>query len=436
MSTDAGYKPSFSFYKGSQDVLVAKGDAEFDWAEAASKVRAQIADTLNAQNLSFLFGSGASSLMKDDTQLGVPTMAPLAKEFIETVGTNDDPLFLTAVERKHLKDGIGLNVDRPEFQHNLERLLETLLAFQTAVSKSDSVALLKVGKTVDQAITKAIKFVRTRCSTGAFSSGDTTVLSMYQSFYRKLVYRERTRSRPWVFTTNYDLFNETAMDRLGIPYANGFIGSVERRFNPATFRYSLAEQLDISSQRWSAVDSYVYLCKLHGSVNWIEDDAGFFRIREASQAELPDVERVMIYPTPAKQNASFGSPYVDLFREFQMKVVRDQSVLFVIGYSFGDEHLNNLIFQALTIPSFRMVLLAKPTDQGVVGKLMALGDPRVWIIGGDGPTEGTKAHYFDTFVEHFMPHLPGDKVDRAVQKITEVMGGGGASLLKDIEGLV
>ncbi|WP_235976669.1 hypothetical protein [Bradyrhizobium archetypum] len=46
----------------------------------------------------------------------------------------------------------------------------------------------------------------------------------------------------------------------------------------------------------------------------------------------------MIYPTPAKQNSSLGSPYADLFREFQSRIVREHSVLFTMGYTFGDEH--------------------------------------------------------------------------------------------------
>ena len=35
---------------------------------------------------------------------------------------------------------------------------------------------------------------------------DDTVLSTYEAFYRKLVYRDRVLPRPWVFTTNYDLY--------------------------------------------------------------------------------------------------------------------------------------------------------------------------------------------------------------------------------------
>jgi hypothetical protein len=40
--------------------------------------------------------------------------------------------------------------------------------------------------------------------------------------------------------------------------------------------------------------------------------------------------------------------FSDLFREFQARIVKEQSVLFTLGYSFGDEHVNNIIFQALT----------------------------------------------------------------------------------------
>jgi hypothetical protein len=218
-----------------------------------------------------------------------------------------------------------------------------------------------------------------------------------------------------VFTTNYDHFSELAMDRLGIPYANGFSGVVERRFNPAIFRYALAEQLDVASRKWTAVDAFVYLCKLHGSVTWTEDDHGLFPIKEVWPPESSN--QMLIYPTPAKQNSSLGSPYADLFREFQSRIVREQSVLITAGYAFGDEHLNNIIYQALTIPTFRLVIFAAPDTEGEIAKLRALRDPRIWIIGGNGPTAGTRAHYFDMIVEHFMPQRPSDRIDDAVRKV-------------------
>lgn len=411
----------FSFLKGSEDVIAARAAKQpFEWTPAAGLVRQHLAEAFNATHISFLLGSGCSSCVKDGAELGVPTMAPMAGELIARIGPPDDPQFITDAERKAMLDGLGIDIGADDYKRNLERLMEMLLGFEAVLARSSRPDLSGMRSVVSSLIAKITHHVRLKCTRGAFSGGDDTVLGLYQAFYRNLVYRDRSLPKPWVFTTNYDLFNETAMDRLSIPYANGFSGSVERRFNPSVFRYALAQQLDVSSRKWSSVDNFVYLCKLHGSVNWIEDARGLFPIREAgSGSDLH--ERFMIYPTPAKQSTSFGSPYADLFREFQHRIVRDQSVLVVIGYSFSDEHVNNIIFQALTVPNFRLVLLAAPDADGTIAKLRALADPRVWIIGGPGPAGGRNAHYFDTFVEHFMPEPPGDRVDDAVRKVLETL---------------
>ncbi|TGS14497.1 SIR2 family protein [Mesorhizobium sp. M2E.F.Ca.ET.209.01.1.1] len=293
--------------------------------------------------------------------------------------------------------------------------MEVLFAQRFVLRQSGIAAHWPARDLVEGVIQKVQDFLWSRITQGAFAKGDTEVRDLYERFYKKLVLRDRSLPRPWVFTTNYDHFNEMAMDRLGIPYANGFSGVVERRFNPASFRYALAEQLDVASRKWTAVDAFVYLCKLHGSVTWSEDNHGLFPIREM----WPPIEskRMMIYPTPAKQNSSLGSPYADLFREFQSRIVREQSVLMTAGYAFGDEHLNNIIYQALTIPTFRLVIFADPNMQGEIAKLRSLRDPRIWIIGGDGPEEGTRAHYFNMIVEHFLPQRPSDRVDDAVRKV-------------------
>lgn len=410
-------KSRFSFYKGAEDVLDSKGSVPFDWEKAASRVRESLHDAMNARNVSFLFGSGCSSLVINGTQRGIPTMAPLASEFLKTPAPVASDILPTAAEREQLLNQIGLDLSSASYGSNLERLMEVLFAFRQVLGHSNNSTLKSAKPAIDSVIKKVTNYIRTTCTTGPFSVDDNSIVELYQSFYRKLIFRDRALPRPWVFTTNYDLFSETAMDRLAMAYSNGFSGSVERRFNPATFRYALAEQLDLTSQRWAAVDSYVYLCKLHGSVNWIEEGNSLFPIREVALGTAPHSGPLMIYPTPMKQSASFGAPYSDLFREFQNKVVRDQSVLFTVGYSFGDEHVNNIIFQALTVPTFRLVAFVPPTASGIISKLREIGDPRVWLIGGDGHENDRKAHYFDTFVEKFMPEPPGNKVDSAVARV-------------------
>ncbi|MBP8234419.1 MAG: SIR2 family protein [Hyphomonadaceae bacterium] len=428
--------------------FLRNGDAdpsELDWNKGIESARQAISEAMNAKNIAFLLGAGCSSLMRDKKELGIATMAPLAKEFCgETlearaagfygdppvVGAAPAPWRLTKSELDYL-DALGIDLAK-DYSRNLERLMEVLFAQRFVLRQSENPDLHPYRAVLDGIIKKVQDFLWTRVTQGAFATeGDTTVRDLYERFYKKLVLRDRSLPRPWVFTTNYDHFSELAMDRLGIPYANGFSGVVERRFNPAIFRYALAEQLDVASRKWTAVDAFVYLCKLHGSVTWTEDDHGLFPIKEVWPPE--STNQMLIYPTPAKQNSSLGSPYADLFREFQSRIVREQSVLITAGYAFGDEHLNNIIYQALTIPTFRLVVFAAPDTGGEIAKLRALRDPRIWIIGGEGPAEGTRAHYFDMIVEHFMPQRPSDRIDDAVRKVLSDLAPKRDDETKDVE---
>jgi hypothetical protein len=413
---DKDFEP-FSFWKGAQDVFKSKDGSTLEATDAVENVRGQLGDALNARNLSFLFGSGCSSFRVGNSEVGIPTMGPMAKSFLGTVGADDEAPHVSATERDTLKQWLGLDIGAERFANNLERLMEALYGARFVYDGTEEANPKAVAAVVDRVIGKVAKHVLDSCTTGPFAQGDDSVLALYQTFYQKLQFRDRSLPRPWVFTTNYDLFNERAMDRRGIPYCNGFSGIIERRFNPAMFRYSLAEQLDISSRKWSAVDSFIYLGKLHGSVNWIEDGETLFPIRELADVPGSPEGRVLIYPTPAKQSASFVSPYADLFREFQAQVVRDQSVLVTCGYSFGDQHINNIIFQALTIPNFRLIIFAAEDSGGVIKQLRDLGDPRIWHIGSDSIFSVRSAHYFDAFVERFMPELPGTRIESAVEKV-------------------
>jgi hypothetical protein len=404
--TEAIQKP-ISIYKGTRD---AGGSKQPQGASQLEQVRRDLADALNSKNVAFLFGSGCSSRYLDGEEVGIPTMAPMAQRFHESE-------LVERADLDTLKSTLGIDVGAGEYGKNLERLMETLFGFQFALALSKKPELIAAREAVDRVIIAVKEHVLRLCLQGQSADSHETVLGTYERFYRRLSQRDRSLPRPWVFTTNYDLFNELAMDRLGIPYINGFQGSIERRFNPASFRHTIAEQLDIASRRWNSVDSLVYFAKLHGSLSWQSADGGLFPVLESMPAEDDGAERLLIYPTPAKQNASFASPYSDMFREFQMRVVREQSALITVGYSFSDEHVNNIIFQALTIPTFRLVAFVKPDANNVVRTLRNLGDPRIWIIGTDDDGSKWQGHYFDQFVDEFMPATGDDPTDGAVEKV-------------------
>jgi len=410
------------FLKGPRD--------EFDrlkedstWDDRAEIVRRQMADIFGAKNLSFLMGSGCSSLRVGNDELGVSTMRFLAEDFQALLAAPADAEsnFVSAAQKAELYDKIGIDLSSDDFSSNLEEMIAVLLNAQQFCRTSEKEELRAAAPLVENVIVGIKKFVLHKCSTGAFSNGDDSVVTLYRRFYQSLATRARGLAPPWVFSTNYDLFNERAMDRSGIPYSNGFSGTVERRFNPATYRLALAEQLDITSRRWAAVDGFVHFCKLHGSINWVEENKGLFPIRESHAALDASKDRVMIYPTPSKQTASFGSPYADMFREFQRQVVQDQSVLVILGFSFGDEHVNNIIFQGLTLPGFRLVAFMDPNTNDITRELASLGDPRIWFIWGDGKEEGKKAHYFESVVNHLMPRSSDQKIDQTIERALQAL---------------
>ncbi|MFN4230989.1 SIR2 family protein [Parvibaculum sp.] len=411
-----------NFLKGSRNEFEKLKDGG-SWEDKADIVQRQMAEVFGAKNLSFLMGSGCSSLRRDGEELGIPTMKFLAEEFKEEIANPSDgkPIFVTEAQKAEIHKKLGIDLSADGISGNLEQMMAVLMNAHQFCSTSDNSELNSAADLVDEIIIGIKDFILRKCTIGAFSSGDESVVTRYRRFYQSLATRSRGLAPPWVFTLNYDLFNERAMDRSGIPYSNGFSGTIERRFNPATYRLALAEQLDITSRRWAAVDGFVHFCKLHGSVNWTEEKSGLFPIRESHEPLDPSEQRVMIYPTPSKQTASFGSPYSDMFREFQKQVVQDQSVLVTMGFSFGDEHVNNIIFQGLTLPSFKLIAFMNPETNDITRELATLGDPRIWFIWGEGKDAGENAHYFDSVVTHLLPTRADQKIDQTIEKALQAL---------------
>lgn len=179
-----------------------------------------------------------------------------------------------------------------------------------------------------------------------------------------------------------------------------------KSFNPASFNYTLSKRMDTSIDKYEPVENLVYLYKIHGSVNWIEDEASnkesFFTIKELPLRNSSANSSVLVYPTPLKQNKSLGAPYVDLFREFQHKLLEPNTVLFVIGYSFSDEHVNDIIYRALaTNSTMNLVVINDIGDDKVISKIE---DPRIYRLWSTDEVGDEKPIYhFSELVEKLLP---------------------------------
>lgn len=142
-----------------------------------------------------------------------------------------------------------------------------------------------------------------------------------------------------LFTVNYDLLLETALERVGVPYFDGFIGSVRSRF-----RNELVEAGPEEAREW--LPSFlVRLWKLHGSVNWQWDEGKRVEVVRLG-VPVADGSPAAIYPSDAKYDESRRVPFVVLQDRFRRALQTPESLVLIAGYSWGDEHLNELLFDA------------------------------------------------------------------------------------------
>jgi hypothetical protein len=175
---------------------------------------------------------------------------------------------------------------------------------------------------------------------------------------------------------------ERALEDERIPVFDGFIGSRRPFFSPA----SLIHEDAAPGRSWTRV------WKVHGSVNWqwaILEDGSTRIVRgdESTGGEL-------ILPSFYKYDESRKQPYVAMLDRFsRVLTAREDTVLFTIGYSFADQHVNDVIFDALDTherlhvfalqfsdpePEHELVTRAKSRSN-----LLVLG-PTTAFIGGTG----------------------------------------------------
>lgn len=146
-----------------------------------------------------------------------------------------------------------------------------------------------------------------------------------------------------VFTTNYDLIFEQALDELEVPYFDGFVGSRRSFFDLRAVEDSLAPR------HWTR------LWKIHGSINWYQETVGNQK-KVYRSSEIKHKASHLIYPSHLKYEESRKMPYLALIDHLSRFIRRKSSFLVLCGYSFNDNHLNDAIVNALQANPTGMVL--------------------------------------------------------------------------------
>jgi hypothetical protein len=177
-----------------------------------------------------------------------------------------------------------------------------------------------------------------------------------------------------LFTANYDLLLETALESLRVPYFDGFVGSLQ-----AGFHTELVEGTPGAEHEWVPA-FFVRLWKLHGSVNWLwRDDHHIVRLGQP----VTDGRAAAIYPSDTKYEESRRVPFVVLHDRLRRALQQPETLAIIAGYSFSDAHLNEAFFDA-AVRHERSEFVAFCYDEiPAVLAIRAAVTPNLQVIGGN-----------------------------------------------------
>ena len=140
-----------------------------------------------------------------------------------------------------------------------------------------------------------------------------------------------------IFTPNYDMLFEQALERAKLPYFDGFTGAHKPFFDPPTV------ESDTLPSRWTRV------WKIHGSLGWDLDSGTVIRTGKPTDSML-------VYPDHLKYDQISRQPYSALFERFRRFLMTPDSLLICAGFSFSDAQITSVMDETLSANSHTAVV--------------------------------------------------------------------------------
>lgn len=176
-----------------------------------------------------------------------------------------------------------------------------------------------------------------------------------------------------IFTTNYDLFLENSCENIikepdvHCNYNDGFMYK-NSMFHDSIFDISEYYKMVSYKSKIDYSTSYIpniNIIKLHGSVNWkirqIDNETNIIynNINNYNNDDENLSSKIgIVLPTNDKYSDTvLKKAYYTALRFLSSELEKENSILFAFGFSFRDEHLNDIIKQVLkTNPSLQLII--------------------------------------------------------------------------------
>lgn len=398
-------------------------EGTFSTLELRSRIEPWLTSLFQSEHLSLLVGSGLTTAIQyaacGNSDNGMGQFAPKSK-YAKKI---EERAFASVAET-----GRG---ETPNFEDYIRVMCELLRGLEI-IWNNDGIEdhaneITELKEEIDSALkgfTNNISFIENQIAT-ADAEKKREAFNKLVLFLMSFASRTGTRDRLNMFTTNYDRLLEAGADIAGIHLIDRFVGALSPIFRSSRLDIDMHYNPPGIRGEPRYLEGVVRYTKLHGSIDWISSNDVIRKIGLPFGArdiqpylDAPglnaDAAKIMIYPNSSKDRETAEYPYVELFRDFAAALCRPNSTLVTYGYSFGDEHINRVIRDMLTIPSTHLVAIAFEDSMGRIMKSYnEWGRPNQMslIIGSDIAN-------IDALVDYY---LPKPAIDRTTIRMAELL---------------
>ncbi|MFC1238380.1 SIR2 family protein [Treponema vincentii] len=417
-------------WQNNENQFTIKSDQKLDWcadnvctkSELRSRIEPWLTSLFQSEHLSLLVGSGLTNAIQHaacgssdngmDENVNFTVFADEIKQAMQ------DSAAKTGRQKPNIEDEIRV----------VNEVIKGLIVLQNSSAIPDVIYKLSTLRSelekILQDFTNNISVIEASIA-GAEAEKREAAFSKLVLFLMSFASRTGTRDRLNIFTTNYDRLIEAGADVAGLRLIDRFVGvlspifrssrmDVDMHYNPPGIR---------GEPRY--LEGVARFTKLHGSLDWINVGEDIRRIGLPFGAKTiqpfletagfaTDYSSLMIYPNSAKDRETTEYPYVELFRDFAAALCRPNSTLVTYGYGFGDDHINRVIRDMLTIPSTHLVVIDFSDSTGrIKEKYTKWGHQSQMslIIGQDIAN-------IDDLVDYY---LPKPSIDRASMRMADIL---------------
>lgn len=395
----------FKLCQGSEASWLSQSQT-FDIKELRSRIEPWLTALFQSEHLSLLAGSGlthaAHYLVADKAAAGMGDVT------LTSYKSEIDKAAKEAAQKAGREAG------------NLEdqlRAANELLRGLEILGKSDDATTLRTELTATlEAFAKSILESEAGIATASEDKRE-QAFNVLVTFLMSFASRTGVRDRLNIFTTNYDRLIEAGAELAGLHLLDRFLGTLMPIFRSSRLDLDMHYNPPGIRGEPRYLEGVARFTKLHGSVDWVQTDSDIRRIGLPFGAEEvgpylkapglngASAHKLMIYPNATKDRETSDYPYVELFRDLAAAVCRPNSTLITYGYSFGDEHINRVIRDMLTIPSAHLVVIAYNDPLGrIMQTYQEMGRPsQISLMIGPALAD------LETLTENFLPKAAIDK---------------------------